>query len=129
MNTKNDLGLAVLRIGFSALLLTHGIPKFMTLLSGEEIQFPDPLGIGATPTLILAVIGEFLCPILIILGYKTKWATIPPMITMLVAAFVFHAKDSFGDKEFPLLYFIGFLAVFLLGAGKHSLDHRLTNGD
>ncbi|MBT8236168.1 MAG: DoxX family protein [Bacteroidia bacterium] len=118
---KKDIGLALLRIVPSALLLTHGIPKFQKLIGGD-FEFGDPIGIGATPTLFLAVLGEFLCPILLILGFKTKWAAIPPALVMAVAAFVVHSADPFGVKEKALLFLGFFIVIFLLGPGKYSLD-------
>ncbi|MEK6153718.1 DoxX family protein [Flavobacteriaceae bacterium 3-367] len=120
---KNDLGLAVLRIASSAMLLTHGIPKFQKLINGN-FEFPNPLGIGASPSLFLAVIGEFVCPILIIIGYKTRWATVPPAIVMLVAAFMIHGSDPFKNKELALLYLTALLTVMLLGPGRYSIDKR-----
>ncbi len=121
--TKNftDLALAILRIGFSASMLTHGIPKISKLFEAP-IKFGNPLGIGETPSLILTLIGEVLCPILILIGFKTKWAAIPAAITMFVAAFVVHVADDFGTKEKALLYLFVFIAIFLAGAGKYSVD-------
>lgn len=118
---RKDIGLALLRIVPSALLLTHGIPKFQKLIGGD-FEFADPIGIGATPTLFLGVLGEFICPILLILGFKTKWAAIPPALVMVVAAFVVHSADPFGVKEKALLFLGFFLVIFLLGPGKYSLD-------
>ena len=118
---RKDIGLALLRIIPSALLLTHGIPKFQKLIGGD-FEFADPIGIGATPTLFLAVLGEFICPILLILGFKTKWAAIPPALVMAVAAFVVHSADPFGVKEKALLFLGFFIVIFLLGPGKYSLD-------
>ena len=118
---KKDIGLALLRIIPSALLLTHGIPKFQKLIGGD-FEFADPIGIGATPTLFLAVLGEFICPILLILGFKTKWAAIVPALVMAVAAFVVHSADPFGVKEKALLFLGFFIVIFLLGPGKYSLD-------
>ncbi len=116
-------GLALLRISMSAMMLTHGLPKLQKLISGD-FEFGDPIGIGAAPSLFLAVIGEFICPILIIIGYKTRLATIPTGITMLVAAFIVHAADAFGSKEKALLYLVGFVAIALLGPGKYSIDRK-----
>ena len=120
---KHDIGLALLRIVPSALLLTHGIPKFQKLITGD-FEFPDPIGIGATPSLFLAVLGEFLCPILIILGFKTRWAAIMPALVMAVAAFVVHSADPFGVKEKALLFLGFFIAIYMLGPGKYSLDKK-----
>ncbi len=117
-----DLALLILRVGSGAMILTHGYPKLMRLIGDEPIKFLDLLGIGSTASLAMATFAEFFCGILLILGFKTRLATIPLMITMLTAAFVAHAADPFGRKELPLLYFIVFLFILIFGAGKFSLD-------
>lgn len=118
-----DIGLAFFRIAISAMMLTHGLPKFQQLISGN-FEFGDPIGIGAAPSLFLAVIGEFICPILIIIGYKTRLVSIPVVITMCVAAFIVHAADPFGSKEKALLFLIAFITIILLGPGKYSIDKK-----
>jgi len=118
-----DIGLAVLRILPSLMMLTHGYPKFQKLISGD-LEFGDPIGIGAAPSLFLTVIGEFICPILLIIGFKTRWVAIPSAITMLVAAVIVHGDDPFGTKEKALLYLAFFIAIILLGPGKYSLDKK-----
>lgn len=124
MNNQNDLAKLILRIGFGGFMLTHGIPKMMKLFAGGEIQFADPIGLGPTASLVLTVFAEVVCAAMILVGFKTKWATFPLMITMLVAAFVVHAADPFGKKEFALLYAVGYLAIGLFGAGKYSIDKK-----
>jgi len=93
MTNTTDIGKLVLRLGFGVMMLSHGYPKLMKLLSGDT-QFADPIGVGGTATLILAVVAEVVCPILIMIGYKTKLSAILPVITMLVAAFVVHGDDN-----------------------------------
>ncbi|MCP4976386.1 MAG: DoxX family protein [Maribacter sp.] len=122
-NLQTNIGLALLRIVPSAMLLTHGIPKFQKLISGN-FEFGDPIGIGATPSLFLAVIGEFICPILIIIGYKTRWMAIPPAITMLTAGIIVHSADPFGTKEKAFLFLTFFIVILLLGPGKFSIDKK-----
>lgn len=121
---KKDFGLAILRVGAASLMLTHGIPKFLKLIGDNEIEFGNPIGIGPTATLILAVIGEFICPILVLIGFKTRWATIPTILVMLTAAFIVHAQDPFGQKEKALLFLTMFVAILIMGAGKFSVDNR-----
>tara|TARA_B100002051_G_C16635345_1_gene585586 strand:+ start:475 stop:852 length:378 start_codon:yes stop_codon:yes gene_type:complete len=121
--TSYNLGLLLLRVGFGALMLTHGIPKLLKMLSGD-FSFGDPIGIGETATLILAVLCEVLFPLLVIIGFKTRLSAIPVIITMAVAAFIVHAADPFGTKEMAILYLIGFTAIALLGAGKYSVDRK-----
>lgn len=117
------VGLAILRILPSAFMLTHGFPKFQNLISGNT-EFLNPLGLGQAPTLFLTVIGEFICPILLIIGYKTRWAAIPSAFTMGVAAFIVHSADPFGKKELALIYLTIFVVIFLLGPGKYSVDRK-----
>ncbi|MGB5499134.1 MAG: DoxX family protein [Maribacter sp.] len=122
-NLQTNIGLVFLRIVPAAMLLTHGIPKFQKLISGT-FEFGDPIGIGTTPSLFLAVIGEFVCPILIIIGFKTRWMAIPPAITMLVAGFIVHAADPFATKEKAFLFLTFFIAIIFLGPGKFSVDRK-----
>ncbi|MGO3181732.1 MAG: DoxX family protein [Aequorivita sp.] len=118
-----NMALLFLRVGFSVMILTHGIPKLMQLVSGD-FSFADPIGIGAPATLVLAVLCEVLFPALIIIGYKTRLATIPVIATMLIAVFVHHADDALGIKEKAILYAIGFITIALLGAGRYSVDGK-----
>ena len=122
-STRYHLGLLFLRVGVSALMLTHGIPKLINLVTGN-LDFGDPIGLGPTTSLILTVIGEAICPMLVIIGFKTRWAAIPPAITMLVAAFVVHASDPIATKEKAILFLITFLVIALLGAGKYAVDKK-----
>lgn len=118
------IGFALLRIIPSAMMLfVHGIGKFQKLIAGD-FAFADPIGIGQAPSLFLAVIGEVVAPILIIVGFKTRFAAIPAFITMFVAAFVQHGADPFTKKELAILYAVIFLVIGLIGPGKYSLDRK-----
>ena len=124
LNLQNtDFGLLLFRLIIGGLMLTHGIPKLLTFFGSEEIVFADPIGLGETVTFTFAVFAEFVCAILIILGWVTRFASIPLIITMAVAAIIVHWTDGFGRQELPLLYMGGFLLLFFTGAGKFSLDY------
>ena len=125
-NKNYDLGLLVLRLFFGGFMLTHGWGKAVKLFEGNLDKFADPIGIGAPASLILTVFAEVVCAILLVVGFKTRLASVPLMITMLVAAFIVHADDPFGKKEFALLYFAGYLAIFFMGAGKYSVDGQVS---
>ena len=115
-----DFGLLLLRVGFSVGMMTHGYGKFLKVIQGN-FEFGDPIGIGPTFSLILAAIGEFIAPILIILGWKTRLATIFPTLTMLVAFAIVHDGDPFSRKEKAFVYLIAFLTLYFTGPGKYSL--------
>jgi putative oxidoreductase len=122
----HDLGLLILRIGLSSLMITHGLGKIQRFFA-DEIKFVNLFGIGKEISLLLAVLGEFIAPILIIIGYKTRFFTIFPSVTMFVAAFIIHNEDAFAKKEKALLFLIGFLSILFLGPGRISIDHRKNN--
>src|SRR5690606_21604927 len=99
----HDIALLVLRTIPSLFMLQHGwgkLERWDTLLG----TFADPLGIGAAPSFLLAVFAEFFCSLLLIAGIFTRYAAIPLVITMLVAALVVHAGDPWAKKELPLLF-------------------------
>ena len=59
------------------------------------------------------------------IGLKTRLASVPLIVTMIVAAFIVHAGDPFAKKELALVYLVGFLAIFFTGPGEYSVDARL----
>jgi putative oxidoreductase len=122
-NNLNDFALAILRVSFSGMMLTHGIPKINMLVENAS-GFPDPIGIGSTASLVLAIIGEVVAPLFVLIGFKTRIAAIPVVITMAIAGFVVHINDDFASKEKALLYLSAFIVIALVGAGRYSVDGR-----
>ena len=114
--------LLISRVVFGILMIAHGWPKYENLVAGN-VQFADPLGIGETASLVLTVFAEFFCAILLVLGLATRFATVPLIITMLVAVFLVHGSDPFGKGELAVIYLVIFIGFSILGAGKYSLDH------
>lgn len=121
MRNNYDLGALLLRLAGGGLMLLHGIPKLMKIINGEW-KFGDPIGIGVEASLVLTVFAEFVCAILILIGFKSKWATIPLIITMAVAAFIVHGADPIKKKELAIVYMLIYLAIFWIGSGKYSVD-------
>ncbi len=117
-----DLSLLVLRLAAGGMMVVrHGWPKLQKILSGN-FEFADPIGIGPVLSLTLTTFAEFVCAIFLIIGFKSRLASIPLMFAMLVAAFIHHADDPFNRKEFPLLYFAVFLVIFLSGSGRFGVE-------
>ena len=114
--------LILLRLAIGVLMLTHGVGKFLKLFGDEPISFADPIGIGETASLVLAVFAEVVCSILIILGLVTRLSVIPLMVTMFVAVFIIHAGDEFKVLELPLLYLLVYFTIAFTGPGKFSID-------
>ena len=116
-------GLLLLRIDFSAAMLTHGYGKFMKVLAGD-FSFGDPIGIGPTASLILCAIAEFIAPIFLIVGWKTRWFSLIAAINMLVAFIIAHDGDPFSKKEKSFLFLIAFVVLYFTGPGRYSVDRQ-----
>ena len=124
--TQVDVVLLLLRIGVASLMLTHGIPKMQMLFGSGEIQFPGVMGLSPAISLGLAVFAEVLCSVLIFIGLGTRFASIPLIITMLVAIFMIHGNDPIALQEPGLLYLFLYIPLLILGSGKFSVDRILS---
>ena len=117
-------GLLFLRVTCSSLFFTHGYSKFLKIINGD-FTFSDPIGIGPLISLLLVTFAEFIVPIFIIIGWKTRFFCIFPITTMFVAFVLKHDGDPFSKKEKSLLYLIIFIFLIITGPGKFSLDNKL----
>ena len=135
----NSIGLLILRLGVGGLMLIHGWGKLQMLLAGDFDKFGDPIGLGSTLSLVLVTGAEFLCALLVVIGFATRFAAAAIVFAMAVAAFVAHGSDpwtmgeaarlfmageakSWASKEPALLFLIPFLALIFTGAGRLSID-------
>ncbi|MFM9986832.1 MAG: DoxX family protein [Flavobacteriales bacterium] len=122
-----DLASLFLRLTFGiSMLIFHGYTKLMRW-DEISVEFAQPFGLPDYWAAALTVFAEFFCCIFIALGLFTRFAAIPIIICMAVAAFKIHAGDPWEDKEASLGYMMAFVAVFLLGSGKYSIDNFLFN--
>jgi putative oxidoreductase len=123
VRASRAVGLAILRIVPSlSMMIAHGIPK-LTSFDEKSATFPDPLGVGSSTSLALAIFAEVFASGFVALGAATRLFAIPVMFTMIVAVFVIHADDAFGDKELAIAYLVIFGAIVFTGPGKLSIDH------
>ena len=114
------------RILLSAIFLINGIGKIFnyegTIQYMENFDVPGYL-------IIPAITVEILFPILLIIGYYTKFSALVLSLFTLVLAVIFHTDFS---NQMQLISFLkniaiagGFLIIFVYGPGKYSLDHKL----
>ena len=123
----NSIYLTLFRIVVAGLMLVgHGLPKLFKYFEKGEIQFADPIGLGVTFSFILVIFAEVICSLFIMVGFKTRLATIPLIITMLVVIFIVKLNDPLSDKETPILYLTSFALIYFLGSGMYSVDNILN---
>lgn len=81
-------------------------------------NFPMPLVCAVT-----SVYAQFICGILLIIGWKTRWAAVAMMINFLIAAFI-EMPGGIEAMTPALAIFFSCLLFFLDGAGNFSIDRR-----
>ena len=112
------------RILLSALFLIEGLGKIS--MQEEVIMYMEEYGVPGI-LFIPATALEVLSPLLLIVGYKTKWvASIMALFTFAVAI-IFHTDFSEGMQMMFFLKDIaiagGFMIIVAYGPSKISLDH------
>ena len=95
-------------------------------------HFPDPVHIGPMPSLVVTVVGTFLCSMLVILGLATRWAALFSFMNLFVAWSLVHHFAFFAgpeqDRGEVIVLFLGvMLTLILTGPGCYSLDYALTH--
>jgi len=119
------IALLILRVFFGlGMVVWHGWGKLINF-SSEMESFYNLFGIGSVASLTGAVFAEVVCAALVSIGLFTRAALIPLIFTMAIAAFVVKAGAPFADRELALLFLGAYVALFLTGPGKFSIDHKL----
>ena len=123
----NNVVMLLVRIFVAvAMIILHGLPKLEKFMAGGEIKFYNFMGIGASSTLILAILLELICAFLIMIGLFTRAASLVLMIVMAVAAFGVHYSDPFSVKESSLLFLSLFALIFTFGPRQFSIDSMIS---
>ncbi len=108
-----------------AMMKWGGIDNVASWFGSMGIPFP-------TLNAYMAASAEAAGVVLLVLGFFTRFISIPLIVVMLVAIFMVHLPNGYsaGENGFEIpLYYMLFLFIFFTnGAGKFSLD-RLIFGD
>ena len=124
---SEDLGRLVLRLAVGFPLFLHGINK----LQHGVAWIMGPLGEVGLPGFIAygVYIGEFLAPLMVIVGYRARIAAPFMVVNMVMAILLAHRHQIFSIKEagggwaieLDALILLGSLAVFFLGGGRYGI--------
>lgn len=125
---NEDLGKFLLRLSIGGLMLFYGVAKVIHLNGHDHIK--RMLNhIGAPEILWLGVpAGEVIAPILLILGIYTRLSGLLIAFVMLVSVFLARSGEILTLNQYGglaidinLLFLLGGLTVFFIGAGKYAI--------
>lgn len=124
---NKDAGLFLQRLIIGIFILFHGIANL-----ASNYSFIKSLlnGIGIPEFIAyLVFIGEIIAPILIIIGWRARLASLVLAFNMLIAIFMAHSADIFTLNQFggwgielQGLYLFGAMVIFLLGTGNYAVS-------
>jgi len=112
------------RLLLSILFLIEGLGKIS--MQENVITYMEDYGVPGI-LFLPATALEILFPIILIVGYKTKWAASVMAIFTFTVAIIFHTDFS---EEMQMIFFLkdlaiagGFIIIVAYGPGKISLDY------
>ncbi|QDO94951.1 DoxX family protein [Formosa sediminum] len=128
MKKNTDLALLLIRLTLGGLMLFHGVAK-LGHIDGIQHMLTD---IGLPAVMAYGVyITELLAPVLMVIGWRTRLASLVYFFGMLTALFLRHADSMFELSktgglaiELILLYALPALALCISGAGKYALSYK-----
>jgi putative oxidoreductase len=124
---NSDLAKLLLRITCGGILLFHGIHKVFVEIEHVKVivrnaGLPEFMAYGN-------IIGEFVAPIFVLLGYKTRIAALIIAFNMLMSIVIAHPDIVFSINDYGgwmietnMLYLMTAVALVFSGAGKYSLS-------
>ncbi|WP_020680231.1 DoxX family protein [Marinobacterium rhizophilum] len=130
----SPLGYPLIRITAGLLLMPHGAQKLFGWFGGYGLDATGQFfatSLGMEPGYLFALLAglvEFFGGLALVLGLLTRPAALGIAILMGVALTV-HTGNGFfwtnGGVEYPLMWGLVAIAVFLRGGERFSLDSRL----
>ena len=116
------------RVLLSLLFLIEGFGKIS--MQEDVIMYMEDYGVPGI-LLVPAIIIEILFPLLLIIGYKTKWTASVMALFTFTVAIIFHTDFSEGMQ---MIFFFkdlaiagGFMIILVYGPGIISLDHYFNS--
>jgi putative oxidoreductase len=119
-----DQAYSLMRIVAGFMFTFHGAQKILGILTVSQPPIGSQLWFGG--------LIELTCGLLVMVGFKTRWAAFLASGEMAVAYFQFHWKFRFGPEFFPIvnkgelaaLYCFVFLFIACRGGAKWCVDKK-----
>lgn len=123
-SSKADIGLLVLRL-FIGLRIVYG--AFDNIISWDKMmEFSEFLKANHFPAptfcAVLSVYAQFICAILILVGYKTRFAAAILTFNFIVAITMVHLSHSIERMTPALAMLFVSIALLFTGSGKYAIE-------
>ncbi|MDE5885956.1 MAG: DoxX family protein [Muribaculaceae bacterium] len=129
-----NLGRLFLRIFVGIMLMQFGVRQIAHFYELKTI-FPSVLGFGSEWSLIIMTAIEIICSMFIMFGFLTRFMTIPPIVSMLIAEY-YLLHDYVAEASYlldwqqqgylPIMFLGIYFFILLVGPGKISVDYFLS---
>ncbi len=133
--TYSNMARLFMRLFVGIMFMQFGI-RHLVHFSELSSGFPTLLGLAPDTCLIIMIIVELVCSLLIMVGFLTRIATIPPIISMIAAEYYIlhdllphisvYGIESTQPGYLPVMFIGIFLFILLAGPGKISLDYFIS---
>src|SRR5215470_12688355 len=138
--TDDSIVPTILRVLLGGVFFAHGAQKLLGWFGGYGYSatmqfFTQSMHIPA-PLAFLVIFTEFFGALALILGIGTRLAALGIAVVMIVAALTAHASNGFfmnwsGQQhgegfEYHILAFAISVALLIWGAGRYSVDRRVS---
>ncbi len=131
-----NLARLFMRLFVGIMLMQFGI-RHLVQYNELYTSFPAMFGFTSEATLVIMICIELICSLLIMVGFMTRIATIPPIVAMVAAesyiltdvlphTSVVWALDSIQPGYLPIMFIGIYLFLLMAGPGKISLDYFIS---
>lgn len=131
----SNLGRLYMRLFVGVMFLQFGIRQLVNYHT-MSVDFPSVFGWSSTTCLTLMIIIELTCSLCIMVGFLTRLAVIPSIVSMIASEwYILHSLipstsiygiDSTQPGYLPIMFIGIFLFILISGPGKISVDYCIT---
>lgn len=133
--TYSNMARLFLRLFVGVMFMQFGI-RHLVHFTQMSHTFPTVLGLSSETSLIIMIAIEIICSLFIMVGFLTRLAIIPPVLTMIFAEYYIlhdllgytsaYGIDSTEPGYLPIMFIGIYLFLLLAGPGKISLDYFIS---
>lgn len=133
--TYSNMARLFIRLFVGIMFMQFGIRHLVNFTAICE-GFPTIFGMSSVTCLTIMIAIEIICSLLIMVGFLTRLATIPPIISMVAAEYYIvhdllpqtslYGLDSTQPGYLPIMFIGIYLFILLAGPGKISLDYFIS---